>query len=91
MVEPDGSLASYLNNVPFGGAYWRYVSFCFVDGVVSEVCFLTDENRSAVSIDNSFNELTISLDNKYKQYKLNTNSPEKNLVAIQMLKRLSNL
>ena len=69
VVEPDGSLASSFYNVPFGGAYWSYVSFSFVNGFLSEICFLTDEVRSAVNIDNSLDKLTSSLDSKYKRYK----------------------
>lgn len=68
VIEPDGSLAANLNNVPFGGVPWVYVSFGFVDGTLSQVYFHNDERRCPYKIDQAYEKVKSSLDNKYHSY-----------------------
>ena len=67
-TEPDGSLCVNVNNASFGGAYWTYVSFSFVDDKLYQVWFQNNEKQSPVSIDNTYDLLKSSLDKKYGSY-----------------------
>lgn len=76
-TEPDGSLAVKKNNLQFGGAYWSYVSFSFVNGYLSQIWFQNNELESPVNLDTVYSKVKISLDKKYHQYYFDipTNDP----------------
>ena len=67
-TEPDGSLCVNVNNVSFGGAYWTYVSFSFVDDKLYQVWFQNNEVQSPVKIDNTYIKIKASLDKKYASF-----------------------
>ena len=64
-TEPDGSLCVNVNNVNFGGAYWTYVSFSFVDDKLYQVWFQNNEEQSPIKIDDTYDKLKTNLDKKY--------------------------
>lgn len=81
-TEPDGSYAIETNNLPFGGGYWTYVNFEFVNGRLVGVWFQNNERDSPVNIDNSYEKLRNTLYDKYSQYYLNLPSDEPNIKYI---------
>lgn len=68
LIEPDGSLAVKTNNFNFGGSFWTYVSFCFVNNLLSQVWFQNNENQSIVKINDTYEKVKLSLDKKYRIY-----------------------
>ena len=75
-TEPDGSLCVNVNNVNFGGAYWTYVSFGFVDNKLYQVWFQNNEEQSPVKIDDTYDKLKTNLDKKYGTFIFHVQPPE---------------
>ena len=67
-IEPDGSLCVNVNNVNFGGAYWTYVSFSFVNDKLYQVWFQNNEKQSPGKIENTYDKIKTSLNKKYSAY-----------------------
>lgn len=67
-VEPDGSLYVDVNNISFGGAYWTYIAFSFVDGKLYQVWFQNNEKQSPVKIEEAFKKTKNFLNEKYIHY-----------------------
>lgn len=75
-TEPDGSLCVNVNNVNFGGAYWTYVSFGFVDNKLFQITFQNNEKQSPGKIDDTYNKLKTNLDKKYGSFILRVQPKE---------------
>jgi len=67
-TESDGSYSVTPDNVAFGGGYWTYVNFCFVDGKLSAVWFQNNERQSPLALNDLYDKLKLSLDKKYSSY-----------------------
>lgn len=67
-TEPDGSYSVNPDNISFGGGYWTYVCFSFVNGKLSTVWFQNNERQSPIVLNDFYDKLKISLDNKYLAY-----------------------
>jgi len=63
--EIDGSLVVYPNNVSFGGAFWTYVGFGFVNGRLQGVLFQNNSEQAPIDVDETYEKLLSSLNNKY--------------------------
>lgn len=69
-IMPDGSYAIDVDNVSFGGAYWSWVNFSFVNGYLSEVWFQNNARQSPIDLDKVYDKLQKTLNDKYLQYHL---------------------
>ena len=71
-TEPDGAYCiKYPKGVKFGGEWWTYISFTFVNGLLCEVWFQNNEVES-ISISDiaaNYNRIKKTLDEKYSKYK----------------------
>ncbi len=67
-TEPDGSYSVNPDNVSFGGGYWTYVSFGFVNGKLSTVWFQNNERQCPLALNDLYDKLKNSLDKKYSNY-----------------------
>ncbi len=75
-TEPDGSLCVNVNNVNFGGAYWTYVSFSFVDDKLYQVWFQNNEEQSPIKINDTYGKLKTNLDKKYGTFNFHVQPTE---------------
>ena len=53
-TEPDGSYSVNPDNVSFGGGYWTYVSFGFVNGKLSTVWFQNNERQCPLALNDLY-------------------------------------
>ena len=77
-TEQDGSYSVTAKNIYFGGVYWSYVSFSFVNGLLYNVCFQNNEYESVVSPKKVYEKLKIALDKKYGKYYFDLDSDDGN-------------
>ena len=69
-TEPDGAYCiKYPKGVKFGGEWWTYISFTFVNGLLCEVWFQNNEVESISDIAANYNRIKKTLDEKYSKYK----------------------
>ena len=62
-TEPDGAYCiKYPKGVKFGGEWWTYISFTFVNGLLCEVWFQNNEVESISDIAANYNRIKKTLD-----------------------------
>lgn len=67
-IMPDGSYGIEVDNVSFGGAFWSWVNFSFVNGYLSEIWFQNNKRQSPVDLYKVYDKLHTTLNDKYMQY-----------------------